>query len=308
MAKTLFTAEDSDGASPTLRWEGGGGLIAAYGTFDAASVLVQWSPDNGTTWFDIATVLEEGVTQFNIPGSVAVRGTISSAGGSTSVSVQLFETDEAVGAGSSGGGGGLTAVGQYLSSPPDLADAETTALRTNIKGYAQVIILDGNLNPLAYPAAGHIFSVAIVPTVTNGAYAPGDIMGGLLTFSGLGAAIDAGFIITGAQVIFKSAVIPNPLMLVLFNADPTSTTKTDNAVYSLNAADAFKVIATIPFQTLGAQHTDHGTPNSIRIDGLNISELPASGTDDLFGLLIDGSGVTLTSTSDVQIRLRGPGG
>ncbi len=151
------------------------------------------------------------------------------------------------------------------------------------------------------------FDVAVTPTVTNGAYSAGDIIGGLMTFANVARAIDEAFLITGVAVAIKAAVMPNPLTLILFSADPTATTKTDNAAYSLNAADTFKVIKSIPFQTLGAAHYDHGTPNTISLDNLNVVALPASGTRDIYGLLVDATGVTLTSTSDVQVRVRGAG-
>lgn len=158
------------------------------------------------------------------------------------------------------------------------------------------------------PIESHGFDVTAQPTVSvsSPAYVANDIMGGLLTFT-VAAANDKKIMITGAQVAFKSAVMPNPLKLILFNADPTNTTKADSSAYSLNAADVFKVIETIDFQQRGAQHFDHGTPNTMSLDNLSIVCSPASGTSNIFGLLVDGSGVTLTSDSDVQIRLRGTG-
>jgi hypothetical protein len=146
------------------------------------------------------------------------------------------------------------------------------------------------------------FDVAATPTVTNGAYSAGDIMGGLIDFPALARANDELIVITGVQVISKAAVTPS-LTLVLFNADPGSTTTTDNAAYSLNAADAFKVVKAIPISAL----YDHGTPNSWSAEGLNIVAAPYSGARNLKGLLIDATGVTLTSTSDIQVRLRGLG-
>ena len=151
-------------------------------------------------------------------------------------------------------------------------------------------------------AGAWAFDVAVTPTVTNGAYSAGDIVGALLTFSSVARAADELFIITGAQVMVKAAVTSS-LNLVIFNADPTSTTKTDNAAYSLNAADAFKVVKTIPVSTL----YDHGTPNSYSADGLFIPTTPVSGSRNIYGLLIDGTGWTLTSTGDIQVRLRGVG-
>ena len=145
------------------------------------------------------------------------------------------------------------------------------------------------------------FDVTVTPTVTNGIYAAGDIMGGLMTFP-VSKWEGAPVFISGVQVVIKAAVAPN-LRLILFNADPTATTKTDNAAYSLNAADAFKLIRAIALPASGL--TDHGTPNSYESDAVNCVVQLASTSINVYGLLIDDLGVTLTSTSDVQVRLRG---
>jgi hypothetical protein len=146
------------------------------------------------------------------------------------------------------------------------------------------------------------FDVAVEPTVTAGAYTAGDIIGGLMDFANIARAADELVVIMGVQVVSKAAVVP-ALTLILFNADPGSTTTTDNAAYSLNAADAFKVIASIPIPTI----QDHGTPNSWRSENLGIVAAPYTGARNLKGVLVDATGVTLTATSDIQVRLRGVG-
>ncbi|MGQ3301774.1 hypothetical protein [Reyranella sp.] len=120
------------------------------------------------------------------------------------------------------------------------------------------------------------FSVPVVPAVTAGAYSAGDIMGGLLEFDVVAPADDMPIILQDVRIALKSAVTPS-LLLVLFNAGPSGTTKTDNAVYSLAAADAFKVIA-LPITAIGGYLTDHGTPNTIRLGNLAIPMLPAAST------------------------------
>lgn len=146
-------------------------------------------------------------------------------------------------------------------------------------------------------ASGSAFVVNVQPTVTNGAYSAGDIVGGLLTFQ---LPSIAKFLLSGIQVAIKAAVTPS-LTLVLFSADPSATTKTDNAAYSLNAADVFKVIGSFPVSTL----YDHGTPNIYSNETLAFVVSPETTTGCIYGLLIDATGVTLTSTSDIQVTLRG---
>jgi hypothetical protein len=149
------------------------------------------------------------------------------------------------------------------------------------------------------------FDVVNSPTVTAGAYSAGDIMGALMTFT-VAPAIDQAVLIQEVQFSFKSAVTPS-LELILFNADPVGTTKTDNAVYSLATTDVFKVRASLPINNLGGYLVDHGTPNTIRLGNLALPMKPASGTKDIYALLIDLTGVTLSSTSDLQVRIAGVG-
>jgi hypothetical protein len=105
-------------------------------------------------------------------------------------------------------------------------------------------------------------------------------------------------IITGAEVGIKAA-ITSTLTLHLFNAAPA--TVADNGAYALGTvADVFKHVATIT----GFVLSDHGTPNSYAIEGINIPVRPADGMN-LYGYLVDGTGFTPTSTSDIQVRLRG---
>lgn len=151
--------------------------------------------------------------------------------------------------------------------------------------------------------AGHGFDVPVAPAVTAGAYSAGDIVGGLLTFN-IGDGNNSVVLVTGVTVAVKAAVT-SALKLYLFSADPTSTTKTDNAAYSLNAADVFKLIDVLDLS--GVTVTDHGTPNTYSANGLNVVCGTDRGTNAIYGLLVDGTGWTLTSTSDIQVRLRGLG-
>lgn len=148
------------------------------------------------------------------------------------------------------------------------------------------------------------FDVVAAPAVTAGAYGPGDIMGALMTFSNVAQAVDQGFILQKVEFAFKSAVTPS-LTLIIFNADPVGTTKTDNAVYSLATTDTFKVVTALPINALGGYLVDHGTPNTIELGNLAIPMKPISGTRDIYALLVDLTGVTLSSTSDLQVRLAG---
>jgi hypothetical protein len=142
------------------------------------------------------------------------------------------------------------------------------------------------------------FDVKVTPVVTAGAYTAGDIVGGLLTFRVADGAPSV-VMVTGVFVGIKAAVT-STLTLLLFDADPTATTKTDNAALALHADDLAKVIKGIPVATL----FDMGTPNGYSVDAINVIARPADGVN-LYGLLIDGTGFTLVSTSDIIVRLCG---
>lgn len=161
-----------------------------------------------------------------------------------------------------------------------------------------------------YTKAGEVhgwsFESIVQPTVTAGAYSAGDIMGGLLTFSNIARVLSEPVIVTGVGVMCKADVAPN-LKLVLFNADPTNTTKTDNAAYSLHDDDVFKVLRVIDIQGLGGSWYDHGGCQTIGVENLGLVCAPTDDSRSLYGLLIDSTGVTLASTSDIQVRLRGVG-
>jgi hypothetical protein len=158
----------------------------------------------------------------------------------------------------------------------------------------------------AYPNAGWAFNVAVAPAVTAGAYAAGDIIGGLLTFPNVAQAANRLVVINDFQVTFKSNVTPT-LILTLFEEDPAASAKNDNDAYSVVAADAFKVLRTFDFAALGGAYITHGTPKSISINNLGAVIPPVAGGRSVLGLLRTTAGVTLGSVSDMQIRMIGVG-
>lgn len=172
-----------------------------------------------------------------------------------------------------------------------------------------VVIYDASGNPVASSglllSQGFGFSKTATPTVTNGAYSANDIMGGLLEFT-VGSAPSGLVFLHDIQVIIKSNVSPSFLAIVFGDA-PTATTTDDNAAYSINTADAFKIAASIPFNDMGGYSTVHAaTIKSFRVGDLGIGPIALVGTK-LYMLLIDQTGVTLTATDAVQVRVSGMG-
>lgn len=195
----------------------------------------------------------------------------------------------------------------YNSTLPTYTNGQVVDPQHDDRGRYRVAV-ESNSSSASSPffTQGWGFSVVLTPTITAGAYTAGDIVGGLLTFTNVASANDQPFILQNVMVTIEAA-ITSALTLILFNADPTSTTKTDNAAYSLNAADAAKVVATLPFNALGGYLQDHGTPNTYELANLARVIAPASGARTIYGLLIDGTGFTPTATDDLTIRISGTG-
>lgn len=58
------------GVAPgTVEWPGGAGFFVAYGTFGGTTIKLRWSPDSGTTWFDVASnsFTADGYGTFSLP-------------------------------------------------------------------------------------------------------------------------------------------------------------------------------------------------------------------------------------------------
>ncbi|WP_340645329.1 hypothetical protein [Phenylobacterium sp.] len=153
-------------------------------------------------------------------------------------------------------------------------------------------------------ASGYGFDIAASPATTNGAYAAGDVMGGFLEFT-VANLNDAPVLITGIQVTFKAAVQPN-LRAIFLSAAP-SALLADNDPYTLTATNALLVRKSLSSVALGASYTSHGTPKSISLAPNPFVMKPYSGGKKIGVYIIDDSGVTLTSTSDMQVRVSGLG-
>ena len=140
------------------------------------------------------------------------------------------------------------------------------------------------------------FDAKVIPAVTAGAYSAGDVVGGLLTFPVAEKGDGKVVVIEGAIVTLKAA-ITSTLTLHLFDEAPD--TIADNGAYSIGASHIHKLIASITFNAV----VDHGTPNSYQTAALSIPVAPVNG--NIYGYLVDATGFTPASTSDVQVRLRG---
>lgn len=81
--KILFTGQTTDGSSTAINWRGGKGLFDAWGTFGNGTVKLQYSPDEGTTYFDDpnASFTSNGNVIFELPKDALIRANLSGSSG-----------------------------------------------------------------------------------------------------------------------------------------------------------------------------------------------------------------------------------
>ena len=145
---------------------------------------------------------------------------------------------------------------------------------------------------------GHTTIATATPVVsTSPSYSANDQVGGLLAFTGA-ARVAGGSGVIHSVTITDKAKQDATLDLYLFDSNPTSTTFTDNAALTINAADLIKSIGVIRVST----YQDVAT-NSV--GGTTSTGVPfklVSGTT-LYGALVTRGTPTYASTSDLQVRL-----
>lgn len=138
-----------------------------------------------------------------------------------------------------------------------------------------------------------IIRYKVTPTITAGAYAANDVIGGRLQFVGARKGTLQSVTITdkAAQAV--------AYILVLFESQPTGIA--DNATFDIDDADLDKIIYQVP---LGAGGRQAFTDNIYHYSyGLNVP-LKAAG-NSIWGFLIaSASTPTYASTSDITVTLQ----
>lgn len=149
--------------------------------------------------------------------------------------------------------------------------------------------------------AGNAVCVSAVPTLTVGAYSSGQLMGGLLTFSGaLDPNVGSGHI-TSVNVTDKAAQAVD-LDVVIFDQNPTATTFTNAATFAPNSADLTKIRAAV---NLGSSSRFAFSANSVHYSGslaMPVQALSsASASSTLYGALVARGAYTAASVSDATV-------
>ena len=143
-----------------------------------------------------------------------------------------------------------------------------------------------------------IATISQTPTVsTTPAYSAGDAIGGKLTFAN--ATRVAAYSGRVKSVIVTDQNKQNVVIdLVLFNADPSGTTFTDNSVLDVADADMVKIIARVPL----VDWTNLNDNAFCAVNNLSLDFNLASGTS-LYGCLITRGTPAFAATNDIIVTL-----
>jgi len=144
---------------------------------------------------------------------------------------------------------------------------------------------------------GEGITITQKPTITAGAYAANDAVGGLLTFALAGRQVSEGGSILTDVLIVDDAGQDAELELWLFNQ--TFTAMVDNAAWAPAEADLENCIAVV--STVGSTWRAAGTPSVINIECTRRIDL--AGTS-LFGQLVTRGTPTYAATDDLTIKIK----
>jgi hypothetical protein len=220
-----------------------------------------------------------------VTGGVAVNVAITSGGG-------VSNTVVATAAGTSAttanpvqfvtGGVPFSVTGVFWQTTQPISIATMPALVASTAAIGQV--------------GGKTVSIDVALTVTAAAYATGQIVGGLITFSG--ALLAAGTGILQSITIKCKSVQTTGFKLYLFKSNPTNSTWTDKTTPAINAADIPYLTAV---RTLASPDSSLGTHTLYVDDG--IGKVIAPGATTMYGILFATGAPTFASTSDVIVSI-----
>lgn len=142
-------------------------------------------------------------------------------------------------------------------------------------------------------------SIQLIPTVSATSYASGNIVGGLLTFTGSARSnypFAAG-LIQSATATFRSGVTP-ALDLIVFSSMPAGT-YTDNTALAVPVGDLADVVGVIHL-------TDATVLGSTSIMQSQQQAMPfvCVGSTTLYGVVVMRATATLASTSDMTLTVQ----
>lgn len=179
---------------------------------------------------------------------------------------------------------GTAAIGKLAANNGvDIGDVDVTSISAG----------ENHLGEVANAAS------VVTPTITastSPAYTPGDSIGGKITLTSA-VRVSGGVTILNSLMILDRANQKPTGTILIFNADPSAATLTDNAAF-VYSTDDLKVVAAVPVAS-----TDYTTINSkatANLSALAREVKVASGTS-LYAAFVVTSTPTFAATTDVQI-------
>jgi len=149
----------------------------------------------------------------------------------------------------------------------------------------------------ANTAAGAV-NLALTPTVTVGAYTPGMVVGGKLSFAGAARSNGGSGEVRHAYVS-KAAGQSALFQLYVFHTDPASSTFTDHAALAIDPADMDKLAGVIPCEDV----IDCGTPALVQAAQQGLPFKIAAANTTLFVVPVISGSETYAATNAVKIGL-----
>lgn len=132
-------------------------------------------------------------------------------------------------------------------------------------------------------------------------YSDGDVLGGKQTLAGIVREAGYSARITWASVYSKVDIGTSiPIRLMIFNADPASSTFTENSAPSVHADDIAKLCGIVDL----SQRLDLGTPVVLFTPaGISVPvQMPAAGVD-AYCVAIAGGTINFGTTSDIAFKI-----
>jgi hypothetical protein len=153
------------------------------------------------------------------------------------------------------------------------------------------------LKKIAAASEGASSMPVVVPVVTsNGAYAAGNEIGGLMTFPVGGSG--TGGTLMSMRVTSRTAALTTPLMAFVFTTIPAASTWTDKTAPAINTADIASILCAVPLSNpIGGL----GTMTIWNAGNIGMQFLAAN----LYVVIVTVSAITLASTSasDLTVEL-----
>jgi len=162
-----------------------------------------------------------------------------------------------------------------------------------------VVDTDSTVNGGALSVGGSTITVKPTFTVTVTTYATTKVIGGKLTLP-IARVAGKGVTLNTIAIASEAAGLKPTGNILIFDADPTASTITDNTVLSIHANDIAKLVGVIPVAT-----ADWKTPavKSIVEIVVNRAYVPASGTN-LYAAFVCDNAAVLAATDNMKIAFK----